>query len=166
MPEPDLKSLRDLFLRSSRELLQVLTRRVGAQDAPDLVQETFFRFLRHAKSETIVEPHAFLHATAINLAKDHRRRARTEHIYVDFGDLPDGVAESLPLPDQEIVARQRLEHLKAAVAALPPRCRQVFIMRRIENLPQREIAKRLGISRSMVQQHLRLAMKRCHEALD
>jgi RNA polymerase sigma factor (sigma-70 family) len=56
--------------------------------------------------------------------------------------------------------------LYAAIEALPPKCRQVFIMRRFHDLSQDEIARRLGVSRNMVEKHLRLALERCRAALD
>ncbi len=157
---------RELFQRDSNDLLQFLTRRVGSQDAPDLLQETFLRVLRRTESEAILEPYAFLHATAVNLAKDHQRRCKTENKHIDFGDLPEDAPTSSPLPGDRLDALQRLRRLHEAMEQLPPRCRQVFVMRRYEELPHREIARRLGISRNMVQQHMRLALKRFHEALE
>ena len=52
-------------MRHSHDLLRFLTRRVGFQDAPDLLQETYLRVLRHAERETIDDPGAFLHATRL-----------------------------------------------------------------------------------------------------
>jgi DNA-directed RNA polymerase specialized sigma24 family protein len=43
--------------------------------------------LRHAERETIDDPGAFLHATAINLAKDHLRRRKSEQKYLEFGEI-------------------------------------------------------------------------------
>jgi DNA-directed RNA polymerase specialized sigma24 family protein len=77
-------SPRLLFTRSSRDLLRFLARGVGFQDAADLLQETYLRVLRHAERETISDPEALLHVTAINLAKDHLRRRKTEQKYLDF----------------------------------------------------------------------------------
>jgi hypothetical protein len=50
-----------LFMRHGHDLLLFLTRRVGYQDAPDLLQETYLLVLRHAASETITEPDALLY---------------------------------------------------------------------------------------------------------
>ena len=44
-------SFRELFLRNKRGLLTFLTRRVGREDASDLLQETFVRALRHDRFE-------------------------------------------------------------------------------------------------------------------
>lgn len=40
------------------------------------------------------------------------------------------------------------------------------MLRRFEDLPQDEIARRLGISRNMVEKHLRLALDRRRAALE
>lgn len=45
-----------------------------------------------------------------------------------------------------------------AINNLPPRCREVFVLRRFHDLSPDDIAKRLGISRNMVEKHLRSAL--------
>lgn len=155
-----------LFLRHSHDLLRFLARRAGFQDAPDLLQEAYLRLLRHAERETIADPEAFLHATAINLVKDHLRRRKTEQKYLDFERDAEGVPAHAASPDARMEAEARLKLLLQAMDQLPPRCRQVFVMRRFEDLHQSEIARRLGISRNMVEKHLRLALDRLKSALD
>jgi RNA polymerase sigma-70 factor (ECF subfamily) len=166
MSDQRLRLFRELFIRHSHELLRLLTRRVGIQDAPDVLQETYLRVLRQTDGETIAEPYAFLQTTAINLAKDHRRRLKTEQKYLEFGTIAVDLPAANAAPDYQIEADQRLTLLLLAVEKLPPRCRQVFIMRRFENLHQEEIARRLGISRNMVEKHLRLALARLRATLD
>ncbi|SFK69421.1 RNA polymerase sigma factor [Methylocapsa palsarum] len=166
MPESRSKFLEDLFALSRRELLQILTRRVGAQDAPDLVQETYLRLLRHQETAPIEEPRAFLHTIAINLARDYRRRRRTQQKHIDLGFDPEALPSAAPQSEQQIEANDRMRRLLDAVEDLPPRCRQVLIMRRFEDLHQTEIAARLGISRNMVEKHLRLALHRLQSALN
>lgn len=53
---------------------------------------------------------------------------------------------------------QRLEALKRIIEALPARQRQVFLLHRLHDMPQQEIADALGISRNMVTQHFNKAM--------
>jgi RNA polymerase sigma-70 factor (ECF subfamily) len=53
-----------------------------------------------------------------------------------------------------VIARQELRRLAAAIDTLPPRCREVFLLVRFENLSNGEAAIRLGISRNMVEKHL------------
>ncbi len=155
-----------LFARSSRSLLRYLSRRVGIQDAPDLLQETYLRVFRHAEREIIAEPEALLRTTASNLVKDHLRRRKTERKYLDFERDAGNEPAQNAWPDAGLEAEARLKLLVQAVQQLPPRCRQVFMMRRFEDLHQEEIARRLGISRNMVEKHLRLALARLKAALD
>jgi RNA polymerase sigma-70 factor (ECF subfamily) len=64
----------------------------------------------------------------------------------------------------EVVSRwQEIELLTAAIEALPERCRAVFLLRQFENLPQREIAVRLGIAEHTVESQLTKALRRCEE---
>jgi len=153
------------FEREKRGLLAFLTRRVGRQDASDLLQETYARVLRHGQLETIADPSAFLKQIAINLTRDFARRRKVEVKYLVFdGGAHDALSDEAPA-DRLIEERQRFEILAGAVASLPPRCREVFELRVRQNFSQEAIAKRLGISRKTVEQHLHIAMARCRTAL-
>jgi RNA polymerase sigma factor (sigma-70 family) len=162
----DSSVLDELVTLYGRDLLRFLTHRVGWQDAPDLVQETFLRVLRHGEAGAVAEPRAFLRTTALNLARDHLRRRRTERKHVARGPLPLEIAASDLSAEETMAAAERMQRLEAAVAALPSRCRELFLLRRQENLGQDEIARRLKISRNMVEKHLRLALARCRAAID
>ena len=154
-----------LFEGNKRDLLGYLTRRVGREDAADLLQETFVRVLRHNQFDTIADPAAFLKQIAINLTRDFARRRKVEVKYLVFdGGAHDALSDEAPA-DRLIEERQRFEILAGAVASLPPRCREVFELRVRQNFSQEAIAKRLGISRKTVEQHLHIAMARCRTAL-
>ncbi|MOA32800.1 RNA polymerase sigma factor [compost metagenome] len=58
-----------------------------------------------------------------------------------------------------------LERLSAVIATLSPRCQQVFVMHKIHELPQKEVAVQLGISLKAVEKHLKLGMDRCRAVL-
>ncbi|MBG0811570.1 RNA polymerase sigma factor [Methylosinus sp. H3A] len=157
--------IRDLFVRNRRVLTAYLTRRVGADAASDLLQETFVRALRHERLDDVADPPAFLQQIAANLTRDFARRRRTETKYLSFqqflGERPNGDA-----PQDEIVDHdRRARRLAAAIEALPPRCREVFELCAFEDLSFPEIAARLGVSERMVRQHMSIAMQRCWAAL-
>lgn len=158
-------SLRDAIARHARDVLRFLIRRVGADNASDLAQETFVRVLRHAEHGAVVDPASLLHATAANLARDHTRRRRTESKYIVSGLSIDELFGSTPSPAARLDAEESISRFFCALDGLSPRCRQVFVMRRFENLHQEEIARRLGISRNMVEKHLRVAFKELKRAL-
>lgn len=164
MSDSKFHSIRELFARSHRDLLRLLVRRVGPADAPDLLQETFLRVM-HREAETIVDPGAYLRRTAVNLAMDFSRRRRLEtKLFVPEDAAPEAPAQEASA-EQSLEAGRRAELLAQAIATLPPKCREVFVMRMHEELPQDEIARRLGISRNMVDRHLRIAIRRCRQAV-
>jgi RNA polymerase sigma factor (sigma-70 family) len=164
MSDDKFSTLRDLFARTQRELTRLLTRRVGADHAPDIVQEAFLRVMHRNMTEEIADPPAYLRRTAVNLAMDFSRRRKLEtKIFV-------GDAESHDIASEEASAEQRLEAARRArvlaetIETLPPKCREVFVLRMHHDVSQDEIARRLGISRNMVDRHLRIAIQRCRDA--
>jgi RNA polymerase sigma-70 factor (ECF subfamily) len=159
------RTLRDLFLAYRSDLLGYLMRKVGPNEAPDLLQETFVRVIRHDKLETIADPPAFLKQIAVNLVRDFVRRRRSDENCLEFGNY------LVEVPSEEASIEERMEYdrnsrlLQAAVDALPPRCRQVFVMHVYDDIPLREVAERMDISDRMVRKHLSLAFRACRAAL-
>jgi len=157
-------SLGELFKLHRRQLLTYLKGKAGPDDAPDLLQETFFRALRHGGVAAMPEPQAFLQVVATNLARDLVRRRKTEAKYLEFGDVPEVPSPEAP-SDESIGECERSHSLRAAIESLPPRCREAFVLVMKENMPVKEAAKQLGISDSMVRRHIRLAFRRCREVV-
>ena len=56
------------------------------------------------------------------------------------------------------MAKQELHRLQAALDRLPSRCREAVVLRKIEGLPRKEIAQRMGISEATVAEHLAAGM--------
>lgn len=137
--------------------------RLGRDDAEDILQESYCRMAELTTIEHISSPRAYFFTVARNIALMRLRRARIVRIEsVDEIDRLEVISD-LPSPEQVSVARSDLARLKRVIATLPARCRQVFEMRKIEGLPQKEIARRMGLSEHMVENDaakaLRLIMK-------
>jgi RNA polymerase sigma-70 factor (ECF subfamily) len=166
MPDAKPPSIGELFLRNKRDLLKYLTRRFGPEDASDLLQETFLRLLRRDRQEAVADPPAFLQQIAANLARDLSRRRRFEATRIDFGDPPEDAPAEGAAPGARLEEEEATRLLREAVAALPPRCREAFVLYVSERLTTAQIAARLGVSQNMAQKHVRLALQRCRAALD
>jgi RNA polymerase sigma-70 factor, ECF subfamily len=55
--------------------------------------------------------------------------------------------------------------ISAAIEDLPPKCRDIFKLSRVENLTYREIAEKLSISQKTVENQIGIALKKLHEQL-
>ncbi|HUO00791.1 MAG TPA: RNA polymerase sigma factor [Bradyrhizobium sp.] len=155
----------EIFAHNKRNLLGYLKRRVGPDDASDLLQETFVRVLRHDQFDTIVDPAAFLKQIAINLTRDFARRRKVEASYLKFGDPPENAPSDDARLNGHIDADDESRVLRDAFNTLPPRRCEVLALHLHENLSLDEIARRLDISDRMVRKHLSLALRSCRTAL-
>lgn len=88
-----------------------------------------------------------------------RRRKSPPHSAVPFDQIDEFYFLPVSAPDEEIVGREELETLNRAIAELPPRCKHVFSLAKIERLPYRDIAEMLGISVKTVNYHIAYAME-------
>lgn len=146
------------------ELAAFLTRRVGDPAmAADLTQEAYLRAAGLPDNTVLLNPRAWLFATARNLMVDHARRAKLRHAASD--DELASLADDGPAADAVLLAREELAVLAAAVEALPPRTREVFRLHKYEGLSYSDIAEQLGIAKNTVMVHMVKALGLCREAM-
>ncbi|NBV16258.1 MAG: sigma-70 family RNA polymerase sigma factor [Janthinobacterium sp.] len=168
-----LKTSDAVVARYYQELLNFCWRGLrNRETALDLVQESYARVLgvqaRSAPGEQAVrEPRALLYHTARNLMIDkHRRAALRQHDALDA--LPEAAHPAAPQhlePEQALENSQDWQACVAAIDALPPRCRDAFVLHVFEELPHAQIAARMGISVSMVEKHIARGMLSCQAQL-
>ena len=104
-------------------------------------------------------PKSFLFATARHLMADRVRRSRVVSIEA-VGDFePLNVLIDEISPERWFSGRQILKRLAEAFDLLPDRCRQVVWLRRVEELSQKEVAMRLGISEKTVEKQIAKGMR-------
>ncbi len=142
-----------------------LRQSLQSADVDDLVQESYIRVLRERERGEIRSVKAFLFTVARNAVRDLLRRrtvARAESI-TETSTLP--VLEESPDVVDLVARRQELALLGEAIRDLPERCREVFLLRKIQGLPQREIAARLGISENTVETLVAKGARRCADYL-
>ncbi len=137
------------------------------EDVDDVAQGAFLRAFAAESRQEIKAPKSFLFTTARNLALSEltKKANRTSDALADF----EGTAvlhDEKQLPaDQTLEGREKLALFSEAVGHLPPQCRRVFLMRKIDGLPIKEIAVRLGITVSSVEKHLATGLLKCSDYL-
>jgi RNA polymerase sigma-70 factor (ECF subfamily) len=137
----------------------------GLPDVDDLIQETYARLLRAKVAGKLQEVRPYLFATARNAAIDlarHKQVAATDSL----GNIEQlSVVEDRPDAAEATAQGQEIEILHEAIAALPPRCREILTLRRFHGLSHQAIAQQLHISANTVDAQLCLAVFRCRQFL-
>lgn len=165
-----MKNLDAWFIDEVLPLEAALTRFIrrnwaDADEVVDLRQEVYARVYDAARRGRPLQTKAFVFTAARNLLIDRARRAQVVKIET-VTDL-----ESLHVPvdeapaDRRLIAREELKLLSDALGKLPPRCREVVTMRKIQGLSQRETAKALGITEDTVERQVSNGVRALAEAL-
>lgn len=146
------------------ELLRFLSRKLRDKHlAEELTQETFSRALA---SQVQVSSHrGLLYHIARNLLVD-RYRHQKQPGYLQDAATEELLAPGNEQPDNQFEKQQYIAYIVAAIEELPPRCREAFILHRIDGLSQNEVAVRMGISTNMVEKHIIRAMLACRACRD
>lgn len=133
-----------------RGRLRAFVRRIiGNQTiAEDVVQQAFTNIL--AKVDSPAPSSAYMAKAVRNLALNHLRDAKKRaQIEIADSDI-DHIADACPSPEMITLYRCELQRLLLAVAALPPRRREAFVLNKIEDLSYDEVSERMKISRNTV----------------
>lgn len=142
------------FREHYRSLLQFLRRRSQTpEDAEDAAQESLTRFIRYTGTEPVAAWKPTLYRIAINVLNDRTRRAQSHRAgkHVPFDDLQ--LESEQPTAEDAAVRAQQLALLREAILALPPKCRQVYLLKRLRGWTNAAIARHCGISVKMVEKH-------------
>lgn len=135
------------------------------QDIEDVAQEAYLRAYITEQRETIEQPKAFLFKVARNLALTKlAKKSRQITDYIEEAGH-SAIQQTEAPSDLELEAQQCFGLYCEAVASLPEKCRQVFLLRKVHGLSHRDIAARLNLSISSVEKYLRQGILACSKHL-
>jgi RNA polymerase sigma-70 factor (ECF subfamily) len=133
----------------------------SVRDVDDVVQESYLRIWKARAVHPIASAKAFLFQIARRLAVDSVRRERHDFV-ADVREIAEQRVSLLqPAVAEAATALERARLLADAIEDLPARCREIFVMRKLQDFSQRETAMRLGLSERTVEVQVARAMKRC-----
>ncbi|WP_311221835.1 MULTISPECIES: RNA polymerase sigma factor [unclassified Acidovorax] len=147
-----------------RDLLPAIWRSTRCvHRAQDVLHDAFVRYALSGRHARLAAPHAYLRTVVRSVLADHAHEAR-RWATLPTNDAPIGAEVPAPLqpcaPSTEFLLdlQQRLQAVQRTIDGLPPRCREVFWLCRIEGCTQPEVAERLGITLNAVERHLMRAL--------
>lgn len=130
--------------------------------AEDLAQEVFIKIWNRRQQLAEVYFKAYLHRAAVNMALDHidkqKRRGGTP---LEIGPGQ----EELAAPAPAVHLKETKARIRQAVAQLPEKCREIFVLSRYEEMSYKEIAQTLQISVKTVENQMITALKKLRVSL-
>jgi RNA polymerase sigma-70 factor, ECF subfamily len=166
---------RTLYDANHDRVHRLLGRMVGPQEADDLTQTVFakaakalLQFRGDAQAST------WLYRIAANVAADwlRSRPAREAKLTVPLPDVADGAAsanaavvDGQSSPEQRLVRKDMLDHIRGEIAQLPAISRDVLILGELGGLSDEEVAQALGISLANAKVRLHRARAQLKQAI-
>ncbi len=159
-------SIFDVYADNRNTLLRFAHKLTGCNaHAEDIVQDAYLRLPSAPKITSSSKAQlSYIFQIVRNLSIDHhRKRVATEKI-IDFKE--DDTAADHRTPDKQCQHRETLELIDRALADLPDRTRYAFEQYRVYGVAQKEIAKELGVSTTLVNFMVRDALIHCKKVID
>ena len=146
------------------ELVGVWSRRTGNRhDAEDAAHDAIERLLK-ADASVALKARGYLFQVAGHRLIDRwRRQGREQHVPLD--DLAEDDQPAASDPDAPLRAARLADDLARVLAELPPKCRQAFVLNRIEGWTQAEVATYMGLSKNMIERYVMRAIEYVQERL-
>lgn len=164
--DEETTTLNDLFDRRRRSLFAVALQRLRVvEDAEDAVQETYLKSRKVAWA-SVQNPDAMLTTIHLNVIYDMLRRRK--HSPVEEGryeEAAEVVASPQADPEQTLLSKIRWKLVSRSIDALPPVCRKIFLMVKIDGLSHAEISDHTGMSRAAIEKNVVRAMQRLRQDL-
>lgn len=124
------------------------------QDVDDVIQETYAILAGMADVSHILQPKAYVYSVAHSVVLQQLRRAQVVSIEAVAEIDRVAIVGDEFSPERMASSRQELARIGALIESLPDKCRQAFVLRRVEGYSQREIAERMQISENTVEKHI------------
>ena len=142
-----------------------------ADEAKDIVQETFLRLYKHLKRiRSEVGFKSFVFKMATNCAIDRKRRLKRKKLSLDGdGAVPASVeiklSERNESPEKYTEKRELMKIVQTVVDQLPPRQKLCLVLADLDGLSRKEIAQTLGCPEGTVRSNLHIARLKLRSAL-
>ncbi|WP_447752603.1 RNA polymerase sigma factor [Sphingopyxis fribergensis] len=142
-----------------------LRRTLDPDDLEDVIQETYCQIAGLKDVGHIRSGRAYFFTAARSIVLMRLRRARIVSIESVTEIESLHIVGDEPSPERVAAGRRELDRVRRLIEGLPDRCRRIFELRKIEGLPQREVAERLGVAEHVVENDVIKGLKLILQAI-
>jgi RNA polymerase sigma factor (sigma-70 family) len=140
-------------------LVKYFLRKCGnAAEAEDLAQDVLLRALGKAQWESAEQAKGYIFRIAVNRWHDRNRRGRAHGTVIEWDDTAAFAQAEDTSPERVLSNEQELHAVIVALESISERTRDVFLLFRLEQMRQGEIAALFGMSVSAVEKHVSKAV--------
>lgn len=155
---------REFLRRYKAPVYRLIHNHIGDVDeAMDLTQEAFVAGFGALDRYDGDRPfRIWIARIALNKCRDWGRRRKVRSFFARALPLDSAhdVASDIPAPDAEVAGRAEMARVRAAMAQLPTKLREILVLRGLEELSQAEAADMLQVSEKTIETRLYRARTR------
>ena len=142
-----------------------LRRTLDPDDLEDVIQESYCQISGLKDVGHIRSGRAYFFTVARSIVLMRLRRARIVSIESVTEIESLNIVGDEPSPERIAAGRRELDRVRRLIEGLPDRCRRIFELRKVEGLPQREVAQRLGVTEHVVENDVVKGLKLILQAI-
>lgn len=130
------------------------------ESAEEVVSDVFVEVWTHRKMLVEIENiQAWLSTIVYRKAISLLRKNDKKKQELNFDDLPNFEFPNLLTPVDNMISAEEVNSLHDAIEQLPVKCKRIFYMAKIDQMPYNEICKLTGITLATVNYHIAYAME-------
>ena len=128
------------------------------ESAEEIVSDVFFEVWKNRKNlAEIANTNAWIQTITYRKAISFLRKETGKH-ELSFSDIDNFIFEPVQSPVEEMISKEEIARINEAIQQLPPKCKHVFFLAKIDGLPYKDIADMLNISVKTINNHIAFAL--------
>lgn len=155
--------LKGIFVKSYSSLVNTAYKLLNNREAAeDIVQDVFAKLLEKKNALSHIDNYSFyFNKMVVNNCLNYLKRSSRMHLVSDYSNFNLSVFQTR----NDILFNELEERLNRATGTLPPKCKAIFCLSRLDGMSNQEIAEMLSISKRTVESQLFTALSKLREEL-
>lgn len=161
--ESALQQLHAVFCNPLFQLAIAIIR--SRQIAEEVVEDVFIRIWeQRIRLREVDNLRAYLYVLTRNFSLDHLRKVSGKKVYpLEEVNLPLLMVESNP--EDLMISAEIVKKINLAINELPPKCKLIFKLIKVDGLHHKEVAEILNLSLKTVESQMSIALKKLHSSV-